>query len=195
MTASSKVTTAPTVEPLTLAQAKKHLRIDADITGEDDYITGLIQTAREIGEALTWRAFLAQTITTKLDAWPSDSIIELSRPPLISVTSVKYLDSDGEEQTLDASSDYQVDAHSEPARLLPGYDVAWPLTRDVPGAIEIIYQAGYGSDADDVPRLIRQAMLLIIGSWYETREEPVAGATGTSLPWQAEQMFLSIKIR
>ena len=159
-----KVTTAPASEPITLANAKLHLRVDH--SADDDLITALIKAARRWCELYQNRAYITQTITARLDSF-SDTIA-LPKPPLISVTSVKYYDSNGDQQTLD-SSYYDVDTTSTPGKITLAYGMSWPTIRDVHHCIEIIYSSGYGAAAD-VPETVTQAMYLLIGHLYEHRE-------------------------
>ena len=161
---SFKVTTAPTSEPITTAEAKSQLRISG--SDEDTLIDNYIAVARETLEVLMRRAFITQTITVKYDKFPSE--FRLPRPPAISVTSISYVDTDGASQTW-GSSNYTVDTQVEPASIVPAYDVDYPDTRDIPNAVTVVYQAGYGA-ASDVPESIRLAIRLLVGSYYENRE-------------------------
>lgn len=175
--------TAPAVEPVTLAEAKLHLRVDSN--DEDVHIAGLITAAREQAESNTRRALITQTWRLTLDAFPG--IIELPRPRLQAVTSVQYVDTGGVMQTLDASA-YQVAGTSEPARILPAYGRNWPATRHQLEAVSITYTAGYGNAGADVPASIRQWMLLYIGALYENREafraaERVGGVASLPTPF------------
>ena len=136
-----QITDPPAVEPVSLVEAKAHLRVD--INDEDDYIEGLIRTARQYAEAaFTHRAFVEQEITLTLDRWPVERYIELPRPPLISVASVSYTDEDGNVETLAAGTDYLVDTTAN--RLVLRNGVFWPtVILQESGAISIVYQAGY----------------------------------------------------
>lgn len=160
-----KLITAPTVEPITLAEAKAHLRI----TGNDDdtAIGVLITTARQTAEQITGRALMPQTWEKTLDAFP-DNEIELPWPPLVSITSVKYIDIAGSQQTL-ASTEYTADNDSEPGWLLLAYGKDWPATQEVANAVRVRYLAGY-ADAASVPAAIKNWMLLKIGELYANRE-------------------------
>ncbi len=135
---------------------------------DDSIITSNIITAREQLEGDTNRAYINQTITLKLDKFPSNGIIELPRPPLSSVTSIKYWDSDGVQQTVTAS-DYVVDTTSEPGRIGLATGKSWPTPRGEIGDIEIIYVAGYGTAASDVPEGAKQAIKLLVGDLFEHR--------------------------
>lgn len=168
--------TAPAVEPLTLAEAKLHCRVDG--SDEDALITALIVAAREQAEHETGRALVTQTWELVHDAFPEAFV--LRRAPIQSVTSLKYLDSaDGTEQTLDPA-DYLLDKDSEPGYVVPAYGKAWPATWPVPNAVRVRYVCGYGLAAA-VPVAIKQWMLLAIGTMYAERETIIAGQAA-SLP-------------
>ena len=158
-----RVITPPAEEPVSLETVKEHLRIDLDT--EDALLELYLATAREKAEGLAWRAFITQTLELILDEWPADGFLKLPRPPLQSVVSVKYLDKDGVEATW---TDYQVDARSEPGKI---YFKSTPSTALYPsGAIAVRFTAGYGDAPTDVPQTMSQAMLMLIGHWYENRE-------------------------
>lgn len=157
---SLSLVTGPETEPVTLDEAKDHLRLTTD--DENDLIEALIVSAREYAETFTHRAFLTQTWDEKLDAFPD--VLEVPLPPLqITPTApvITYVDTAGATQTLSASL-YTIDAptgpHARPARIVPAYGLTWPSTRDVPNAVTVRFVAGYGLAAGSVPALIRLAM-------------------------------------
>lgn len=161
------IVTAPEAEPFTVSEAIEHLRIDG--TADAAYVFSLVRAAREQAEAITKRALMRQTWKYFLDAVPRSGVIELPKPPLASVTHVKYYDSDGTQQTW-SSSLYTVDTNSEPARIMPAYGESWPSYRFVPNTIEVQFVCGYVS-ADRIPMSIIQGMRLIMAHLYENREE------------------------
>ncbi len=164
--------TAPATEPLDLATAKLHCRVDG--TDEDTLITALIVAAREQAEHETGRALVTQTWELVHDAFPEAFV--LRRAPIQSVTSLKYLDpATGTELTLDPA-DYLLDKDSEPGYVVPGYGKTWPYAREVPNAVRLRYVAGYGA-AVAVPQAIKQWMLLAIGTMYENRATGGAAQT------------------
>lgn len=180
---------APTEEPLSLPEIKLHLRIDS--TDEDLLLNSYAVAARIYAEMFARRAFVVQTLELALDGWPSCDHIVLPRPPLQSVTSVKYVDSDGNTQTM-ASGDYIVDTASEPGRVLLGYGKSWPSATLQPGpAIKVRYVAGYGGSVA-VPQIYKQAMLLLIGHYYENREAVVAPEGGRlqEVPMAVQSLLL-----
>lgn len=157
-------TTAPSTEPVTLSQAKVHLRVVA--TDEDDYITALIVAARTACEDRLGRSLITSGWTLTLDSFPSAIVLE--RGPVIGVTSISYLDADGTTQLLNASA-YLVDTTHDIGRIVPAYGLAWPATRRQINAVTVVYTAGYGVAAA-VPMPIVQWILLAIGDMYERRE-------------------------
>lgn len=160
--------TAPAVEPVTLIEAKAHLRVAT--TDDDTYITTLISVARKHVETITNRALINQTWDYFLDDFPVKDRIVIPLSKLSSVTSVKYTDSDNV-QTVFASSSYIVDAYTDPGQIVLAYGASWPSYTPRPiNAVEIRLVAGYGAAASAVPEPIKQAMLLLIAHWFENRE-------------------------
>lgn len=160
------VSTPVATEPVTLADARLHLRINTGDTSEDTaIITPLITAAREYCENVTGRALAAQTIK----AYPErfQSTLQLPREPIVSVSAVTYADEDGVTTTMPASN-YIVDAigGSIAFKEIPSF------CPRVVNPIEITYLAGYAA----LPKAIRQVMLLLISHWYENREAVVVGA-------------------
>jgi len=177
-----RLVTAPSIEPVTLNEAKEHLRVLHD--DEDAYIESLIVAARQMVESgESWsldRSLINTTWRVILDEWPCHGI-ELPRPPLSSVTSITYLDTTNTSQTL-SSTLYTVDTHNEPGRVVPSYASVWPEVLPHINAIQIVYVAGYGSTAASVPQAIRQAILLCVSDLYEQRSNTVTGTIVNSLP-------------
>lgn len=160
-----KLLLAPSVEPLTLAEAKAHCRVD--VADDDALITSLIVAARQVAEHLTARALVTQQWRLTLDAFP-DAAIDLPLPPLASVESVKYRDAAGVLQTLDAAA-YTVHTSALVGQVAPAYGQTWPSARDQREAVVIDFTAGYGNAAA-VPQAIKQWLLLSIGGWYSRRD-------------------------
>lgn len=168
---SLQLTTAPTVLAVSLAEAKLHLRVDG--TDEDTLITALIGAACESAEQHTGRALLPQAWTLTLDAFPA--LIQLTRVPVTAVTSIKYDDLDGVEQTL-APADYTLSTGGDygVATIVPTYAKAWPSTRAQPGAVRVVFAAGY-ANAAAVPESIKAWIKLQVGAMFDNRaaEGPV----------------------
>ena len=162
------LTTAPAVEPVSLADMKLHLRVDG--TDDNALITALISVAREYVEIWTGRACISQTWTQTFDGFPDGAgNIELKRPPLLSVTSVVYADVDDADQTWSTGS-YTVHTDTLPGHIELDYGESYPSTRDKEASVTVIFVAGYGAAATALPTPIIQAVKLIVGDLYEHRE-------------------------
>lgn len=164
----------PSAEPVSLAEAKAHLKIDND--REDALIATLITAARARAEWHTGRSFVTQTWLFKADHFPAHGIAELPLPPLQSVLSVALTAGSGIRTVLDAAA-YDVDRaagrvifHDRPQRLRR-YD-----------CLEIAYTAGYG-EPGDVPLAISAAILQIVADLYSHRgdEEAIVTQAGQAL--------------
>lgn len=149
----TRLITPPAALPVSLASAKMNLRIDD--SDQDDLITAWIEGITAHAEHYTGRSFVNQTWRVTLDTFPD--AIELP-PPVSSVISLKYLDEEGTEQTLDPT-DYIVDSVSEPGYLVPGVDKAWPATYDRINAVYVDVVSGYGATYTDVPAGLRLYIL------------------------------------
>ncbi|WP_407308521.1 head-tail connector protein [Desulfosporosinus sp. SB140] len=160
-----KVITPPAMEPLSLEEAKHHLRISGD--DDDAIITSLITQAREYCEGYQKRRYITQTIELVLDSFPSENYIEFtSFSPIQSVVSVKYYGTDGAEYIFDAEN-YIVDTDSLVNRIALGYNKQWPSTALQPiNAVRIRFVAGYG-DASEVPESVKWAMVMQMRLAYD----------------------------
>lgn len=195
-----ELVTAPTIEPLTLAEAKVHLRVTG--TDEDALITRLISAARRQIEAIIRRKLITQHWRVYFDAFPgqcwvssryrnvrADGFVLPDVAPVSAVDSVKYIDADGVLQTL-ATSVYQLVAET-PARVVLAYNQVWPEARGDADGVRIEVTSGYGAAGSDVPSDILAAMLLLVGHWFENREASavVAARTMQEIPLGVETLL------
>lgn len=175
MNFSLSVVTAPAVEPVDLAWAKRHCRVEHSRL-DGSMFPAWIQAARETVEKETNRSLIKTRWAQRHDCWPGCNYIELRRSPLIAVISVKWKDSTGAETTLAAGADYIVDTATTPGRIVLPYGGSWPSGTLYPASpITITYDAGYGEAATDVPMRLKQAMLLLIGHYFLHPSEVVLG--------------------
>jgi uncharacterized phiE125 gp8 family phage protein len=159
----------PAVEPLTLTETKRWLRVDhAD---DDTLITGLIKSARERIEGRTGRAIMAQTWRIVLDRWPGEARVPLPVLPVLSVSAVRVLDAAGTPAVL-ASTLYAIEPGSEPPVLAVKSP---PNPGRVRGGIEIDAVAGYGIAAADCPEPLRLALRHLVTEAYAARGPLAAG--------------------
>jgi len=167
--------TGPAAEPLTAADVKEHLHIDSAVT--DEGFDEWIKAAREEAEQLTGRSLITQTWEQVLHGFPPGSIA-LGWPPVIAITSIKYIDEAGAEQTLDASH-YTLDEVTVPGHVGPSVAYpTWPSTQaGRVNAVRVRFTAGYGATAAAVPYAIKQWMLQRIGTMEAVRAEIVTGVS------------------
>lgn len=185
-----KVYTASTVTPFLLAEVKDHLHIRGN--EEDDYIQQLIFASVDVAEALTRRALFTQTLDYYVDFFTAYEIL-LPKPPLQSVTFVKYHDGSAY-QTVNAA-DYQVDTLSEPGRVSPLPSGSWPSPESGRfNAVHVRYVAGYGDVRGSLPADIRQGMLYCISHWFDVREPVVIGTIAQKVPFTAASLFASKRV-
>lgn len=186
--------TAPAVEPLTLAETRLARKISG--TALDGLLRLWIAAARRHVEGQTGRALITATWELWLDAFPIQRAIELPIPPLQSVTSVKYDDAAGDEQTFSAEN-YRVIApsgdHAGRGRVALNAGASWPTTIDQPKSVRIRFVAGYGSTADAVPDVLKAALLFLVGHFHRYGEEVQDGSL-SELPFGAKAIVQSFAL-
>ena len=167
---TTRLITPPTFEPVSLAEAKLHLKEDLVDVTNDARISATLAAARQAVEHQMGRSIMLQTLRCTLDAFPD--AIQLDGPPVIDVTSVEYTDAAGATITL-ASGAYSLDNSSEPGWLVPAYGTSWPATQASVNAVRVTYRAGYSNSTVEataqaaVPAGIKYAVLLELGSRYK----------------------------
>ena len=186
------VVTGPAEEPVSVEEAKTHLRIDQG--DEDVWLDTAVRAVRERVERVTGRTLVTQTLEVTGDGWPAGPVLVLPRPPLVSVVSIKYTDAAGVEATL-ASDDYYVDTRSTPGRVVLKAGKSWPGTalREANG-VGVRFVAGYGATRAAVPAEIRAGMLLALGELYENRENTAPPGGLSTIPNAAERMWLKYRV-
>lgn len=182
--------TPPAVEPLTLAEARLHLRLDD--TAEDTLVSALIVAARQMAEQHLGRALITQGFRLWLDRWPAGRrALDLPRPPLSAVSAVTTYDEDGDATVLDPAS-WLADVVAVPGRLVLRAGTATPFGSRAANAVSIDYEAGYGDAATDVPEPVRRGMALLLGHLFESRE---AGGEGLRpLPLGVEALWAPYRV-
>ena len=173
---SLTLVTRPTAEPISHHDAKLWLRLDH--TTEDALVDSLIRMVREQVEE-HGIAMITQTWDLRLDRFPS--VIRIPKTPVQEVSSISYVDGNGDTQTL-AASKYTVDFRSTPARIVPAYGTSWPSARSEPNAVTVRFIAGYGSGATpvEIPERILQAMRLALTTAYTMRADHEVAQTAVA---------------
>ena len=173
---------APVLEPVTLAEAKSHLRVTT--VHEDSLVTAFLKSAREQLELYCWRGFMTQTWILYLDGFPvaceknpHASVWLPMAAPLVSITSVAYTEPSGTAGTLTENTDFLKDTAEEPGRIYPVYNESWPTVRDAPKSVVITYVCGWTA-ATAVPESIKAAIRFQATHWFENRGELREGLEG-----------------
>lgn len=182
---SLKIIVEPTVEPISLEEARTHLGLivyDSDGHPHDAMVQGFISAARSYAEEWTGLSLAVKSYELALDIFPEVDEIELPMAPIIDITSVTYIDEDLNTQVLDVV-DYVLDNYQRPGWLLPAVDFDWPATGSVINAVRVRYRAGFipAIDSDEpaaqlLPGALKSAMLLHLGDLYENRGSTQPGA-------------------
>jgi uncharacterized phiE125 gp8 family phage protein len=175
-----RLITSPATQPITLAAAKLHLRIDD--AAEDTWLQAAIESASLAAEHETGRRWITQTWEAIYDAFPT-AAVELGLSPAQSVVSVKYLDQAGQEQTLPQEA-YVLDADHAlgVGFVLPAAGYTWPATAGSANAVRVRFTVGYGNDSTVVPFAAQQWMLMHIGTAYKLKESVVTGMPVAEIP-------------
>ena len=188
-----------TTEPVSIETARLHLRLDTEgsppSNPDDALVTALITVAREAVENFTELTVAVNDFQMKLDYFPTDEI-NLGTWPVNSITSVTYVDANGATQTI-SSADYALDTFSKPAQINLAYGKTWPMVRNQPNAVTVTFEAGYTGDtspvSNEMPKALKQAMLLTITDLYENR-----GALGSKqnyeIPVMAQYLMAPYRI-
>ena len=199
---------APSTEPISTAEAKSHLRVD--VSDDDTLIGTIVASARRACEEHTNRALITQTWTMFMDFFPFTGAgaplwegtreapetilggqaryIEVPKPPLVSITSIKTYDDDDAASTF-ASSNYFVDTATEPGRVALRSGQSWPIPTRTINGVEVIFVAGYGDAGSNVPDDLLRGMYLLIGHMYENREHVVVGSSVSELPFSVQSFW------
>lgn len=187
----------PSTEPVSLSEAKDHVRVD--FSNDDSMINSQITAARQYCEEVTGRAFLEQTWRWTRDRFPAETF-DVPKPELMGVNSISYTREDGTTGTVPAS-DYIVDTDSTPGRVSLTNSTNWP-SPDPPlqriAGWEMEFDAGYGSSLNDVQDGIlekwRRAILLVVGHLYENREWTITGSTSRAVKRSVESLLANERV-
>jgi uncharacterized phiE125 gp8 family phage protein len=208
------VATPPSLEPVSLDDAKGWLRVELDFTDDDDLITALIPAARGIVEAKLKQSLVNRVYLWVLDYFPNrlvltptsvvwDSwlnsrlypytqaqVLTVPKPPLVSVGSIAYYDTSAVLTTL-SSGAYTV-ATGNPGRISPTPGTTWPATQDRIGSVRITFTAGVGTLATDVPPQAILAIKMLVSHWYRNREA-VTDKPYSEIPKGVDALLSSLK--
>ena len=176
------VTVAPPAgEPVTLAEAKEYLRIDAADTSLDDEVDRYIAASRSEAERMTGTRLLTQSVSIAASGLSWLGMLPIA--PIQSVTGITYLDLEGVEQTLAADQYALIGAELEQA-IVPAHGVTWPRTAKRGDAVRLTAVVGYGDDGSDVPEAVIFALFRSIRAKMDGSEFDLAGALTNHRLWR-----------
>ncbi len=185
--------TPPAVEPVTLAEAKAHLRVDT--SDDDTYIGTLITAAREWCEQYLDRTLVHTQWVMRFDKFPDSGIepVELPRPPMVmsgtaTAVTVTFTQEAGPTSTY-STAEYRVDRNATPGAILPIYGSTWTPHRQDDNAISVTWWAGYGASGSSVPAAIRHAILMLVGHWYEFRTSVLTGSISKEVEFGVKSLL------
>lgn len=180
------VVTPPAVEPVSLAEMRQELGVTLD--ADDAMILRKVRAARQYVERMLGFPLIATEFEVAFDAFPRGEI-ELPTRPLMSVTSVAYVDPAGVLQTVPVD-DYEIDVHSAKSWIVPLVERPWPATMATINAVRVRFVAGMGASPDEVPELLREAIRELAAWWFEQREAAGEGSF-KSIPFGVEDKLAS----
>ena len=189
--------TGPAVEPVTLAEAKTHLRVDS--TASDTEIAAMITAAREWCEQYLDRTLVHTQWVMRFDRFPTDGTedIELPRPPMAmagtaTAVTLAYTLEDATTASYGTAS-YRVDRAATPGAVKTNYAGTWPPHLQDDNSISVTWWGGYGPSGASVPAAIRHAMLMLIAHWYDNRGAVLIGSISKPLEFAVESLLSSQK--
>ena len=187
--------TSPAVEPVTVAEAKAHLRVD--VSDDDTYIGTLITAGREWCEQYLDRTLVHTQWVMRFDSFPPDGTqdIELPRPPMsmagtTTAVSLTFTSETGGTQAYSTNS-FRVDRNATPGAVKTLYGQTWPPHLMDDNAVSVTWWAGYGSAGSSVPAAVRHAILMLVGHWYENRSTVLVGSISKQLEFAVESLLSS----
>jgi uncharacterized phiE125 gp8 family phage protein len=194
--------TPPAAEPVSLVDARLHLRLDAvgspAVHPDDGLVSSLIVAARQYldgRDGVLGRALITQTWRLDLPGFPRDgAAIRLPLPPLQSVGSIVYVDAAGVPQTLSALAYEVVTGGGTHGAVRPVHGGAWPAARDQSDAVRITFTAGYGATGADLPAPLIHAIKLHLGVLYEQREAAAPGTQMHAVPFAYDVLLAPYRL-
>jgi uncharacterized phiE125 gp8 family phage protein len=189
--------TQPVVEPVTLTEAKQHLRVDID--DDNAYIMGLVSAARAWVEEYIDRTLVHTQWVMRMDKLPDSSLvpIELPRPPMATAAdktavAVTFTYENGTTATYDSAS-LRVDRNATPGAIKTLYGFAWQPHLWDDNSVSVTWWGGYGEDGRSVPPQAKTAMLMLAAHWYESRSSVLAGSISKEIEFGVKSLLDSIK--
>lgn len=187
-----ETTVAPVVDEDFLVLVLDHCKVEEgdEETAYADLVENYLEAALSRIESASGRFLFKRTMKLTTDAFGSAIVLPAS-PVLATGITVTYLDTDGDEQTLAADQYALVDRLERP-RIIPAYGVTWPETWNFPGAVSVAFDAGYGTNMEDIPSQLRQAAMQTTADWFRFGGN-VATTSVMELPANARRACMNFR--
>ena len=182
-----KIITPPTHEPITLLEAREHLRVE-DLQ-ENAVVHSAVKDAREFVEGEIRQFIMTQIVAVHLDCFVEGET-RLGVTPIQSINKVEYIDAEGTWQTLD-TSEYRPNPLTLGGSISPG--TTWPTTQTTPNAIKVTVTAGYGDTPESVPNRLRRAVKLMTQHFFDVREAAAYGVAVNRIPFSVDALLAHFK--
>tara|TARA_R100001198_G_scaffold37534_1_gene20450 strand:+ start:2253 stop:2882 length:630 start_codon:yes stop_codon:yes gene_type:complete len=185
---------------ISVAEAKAHLRIPSATTQDDTYISTLISAAKDAIEKYCNIILFNTTVVQYGDTW--EDTLQLYHSPVAGsgftdITSIHYLPVGATGTSYvnwTQNGNWFFDKFSSPQRIMAEADIDYPDIEERIQAIKITYTVGY-DEAEQIPAMLRQAAKIIVGQWYENRQEAIVGRSVSSIPMTATYILNEYKVR
>jgi len=180
---------ATTALPISLLELQEQLRVDS--TADNSDLKRQLKAAvgyceRAIGGH---RRIMRHTYDASLSAFPSSGRIDLPLPPLRSVTSIQYYDTDNEQQTLSSTAYHTITPTEGQGRIERKSGESWPTTKTRPDAVTVRFDAGYSTGSTGIPETLRHAIRLVASHYNENREGSITGTVSRQVEFGVESLL------
>lgn len=184
-----RTVTAASAEPVSLAEAKQHLRVD--FADDDALITSLIAAATLHAQAMVQRRFVRQEVEWVIDGWRQRILLPIAPVAIDGVVSIRYADWASQALQEMPADMYVVQPYGSSVSIIPSYSTFWPPVFAV-APEPVVIRFVVGDDVKDVAPNVSAAIKLIVGHLYENRQSVIAGSAVqvVELPQGAEALLL-----
>lgn len=170
-------------EPVTIAELRKHLRIEHN--EEDSYLSMLIGAARASAENYIDGVIADRAFVASLDDFEPEVTLPI-RPVSVETVNVSYIDEQGDSQALVA---YDHSQSLYRTTLRPAYDADWPEVEQGFDKVTINFTAGFSAFFGEMPKDVKHAILMIAGTLYDQREDHTAQVKLYDVPMSSRMLL------
>lgn len=186
-----KQISTPSNPALTLAEAKRQLRIETSETAFDADIEALVKAATEWIFSTCHLTLITTEYRAVFERFPKSRKFSLPAYPISQIISAEYWDADGVARGIF----YQADLIQVPAAIYPEVGKEWPKAQaDRIDAIIIEVEAGYGATSAFVPEMAKHLLRLLVAHWFKNREAVVTGTISKEVELAADNLMKQLRV-